>query len=126
MSSSVNIDQRETLGRSAVYELLSVAFLYPEEGRVEILLDGVQRPYSLTLELGWRQLADALVEVGHQLNSLSDEGSDEGLKNEYISVFGHTISTDYPPYETEYDQVHVFQKSQTLAGLGTFYRNSSR
>ncbi len=118
MNSSVNIEQKETLVRSAVYELLSVAFLYPEEGRVELLRDGVQRLETHTSELGWQQLADALRQVDYQLNRLSDAG----LEKEYISVFGHTISTDCPPYETEYDQAHVFQKSQTLADLSTFYQ----
>lgn len=63
-------------------------------------------------------MADALQQAGRQLNTLSDAG----LEKEYLSVFGHIISTDCPPYETEYDQAHVFQKSQTLADLSTFYQ----
>ncbi|MFQ6030045.1 MAG: molecular chaperone [Dehalococcoidia bacterium] len=111
-------DVPETLVRSALYELLSVAFLYPRPGRVEMLQDGVGQLSVATEELGWHDLAAELQRLGDQLTDLDDAD----LERDYIGVFGHTISTDCPPYETEYDQAHVFQKSQTLADLGAFYQ----
>jgi len=38
-----------------------------------------------------------------------------------VEVFGHTISNDCPPYESEYDQAHVFQKTGDLSDLSSFY-----
>jgi DMSO reductase family type II enzyme chaperone len=111
-------DLQEILVRSAAYELLSASFLYPEAGRVELLRNGSNQLRNASLQLGWRELAEALQKLEDHLGFLDDEG----LEREFLATFGHTISTDCPPYETEYDQAHVFQKSQTLADLGTFYQ----
>lgn len=107
---------QETLARSALYELLSAAFLYPEKGRAAALAGGVPRLQAACLALGWQPLAEALAELERRLAGLDDLD----LERQYIAVFGHTISGDCPPYETEYDNAHVFQKSQTLAGLGAY------
>ena len=114
----MTIDLQEILVRSAAYELLSASFLYPEAGRVDLLRNGSRQLRDASLQLGWRELAQALQKLENNLESLDDKG----LEREYLATFGHTISTDCPPYETEYDQAHVFQKSQTLADLGTFYQ----
>ncbi len=111
-------DLQEILARSAAYELLSASFLYPEAGRADLLRNGSRQLRDASLQLGWRELSEALQKLEDHLGSLDDKG----LEREYLATFGHTISTDCPPYETEYDQAHVFQKSQTLADLGTFYQ----
>lgn len=114
----MNSRSQESLARSAMYELLSAAFLYPEEGSAELIKNGSGQMTGVCLEVGWNNLVDPLRELEQQLASIADGG----LDGEYVSVFGHTISTDCPAYETEYDKAHVFQKSQTLADLGTFYQ----
>ena len=111
-------DLQEILARSAAYELLSASFLYPEAGRIDLLRHGSRQLRDASLQLRWRELAEALQKLEDHLGSLDDKG----LEREYLATFGHTISTDCPPYETEYHQAHVFQKSQTLADLGTFIK----
>jgi DMSO reductase family type II enzyme chaperone len=111
----MTIQLRDPAHRSAVYELLSLAFLYPEEGAARQLLDGA------------RELRDA-TENGSPIGRHIDElcgvlqpGDDARLEDEYIQLFGHTVSADCSPYESEYGQAHIFQKSHTLADLSTFY-----
>lgn len=44
------------------------------------------------------------------------------LRNRYQSVFGHALSPDYPPYETQYGEGQPFWQSQTLADIAGYYR----
>tara|TARA_Y100000031_G_scaffold139559_1_gene166408 strand:+ start:1545 stop:2162 length:618 start_codon:yes stop_codon:yes gene_type:complete len=44
------------------------------------------------------------------------------LEAQYIRAFGHTIRQDYPAYEMEYGQGHVFMQSQSMAEIAAFYR----
>lgn len=108
----------ETLARSAVYELLSIAFLYPRKGAAALLSAGAGEAARAASGRGWSDVQAALEAVARDLDGLDDAR----LAEEYVEVFGHSVSADCPPYEGEYGQAHVFQKSQTLADLGTFYR----
>lgn len=56
-----------------------------------------------------------------QVSSRLRDFTVDGLIDEYVEVFGHSVSGDCPQYESEYEQAHVFQKSQTLARLNAFY-----
>ena len=107
-----------TMTRSALYELLSVAFLYPEPGAVKSMRDIVGQLAAKTSTPSWTPIQPSLAILRDRL----DAATDQTLKREYTEVFGHTVSTDCPPYESEYGQAHVFQKSQTLADLTTFYK----
>ena len=53
-------DLQEILARSAAYELLSASFLYPEAGRIDLLQHGSRQLRDASLQLGWRELAEAL------------------------------------------------------------------
>lgn len=44
-------------------------------------------------------------------------------RTRYHRVFGHSLSPDYPPYETQYGTAHPFQQSERLADLLGFYRS---
>ncbi len=106
----------DALARSAIYELLSLAFLYPDSDTVGLLREGAA---ELVAQVGDREfpgVKDALDELIRELDSAPGQ-----IEGEYEAVFGHTISNDCAPYEGEYGQAHVFQKSQTLADLSTFY-----
>ncbi|MFQ5961303.1 MAG: molecular chaperone, partial [Candidatus Methylomirabilales bacterium] len=46
----------------------------------------------------------------------------DSLESSYLRYFGHTISKECPPYETEYGQAHIFQKSGSLADIAGFYK----
>jgi DMSO reductase family type II enzyme chaperone len=113
----MSVPCREAQARSAIYELLSLGFLYPEEGTAAFLARGACDVASLASSLGWQALAQALRGVGQRMAGLGDAR----LLQEYTQVFGHSISNDCAPYEGEYGQAHVFQKSKTLADLNAFY-----
>ena len=106
----------EAVIRSATYELLASAFLYPEPGSVAALAIGARQLADGANRVPWEVRA----EIGELSRGLA-EVDDDDLVAQYVVVFGHTASTDCPPYESEYDQAHVFQKSQTLAELQEFY-----
>ncbi|MFQ5894329.1 MAG: molecular chaperone [Nitrospinota bacterium] len=106
---------RRALARSRVYSFLSPLFLYPDE---EIFSD-----------LNWEGAKEALALLGNPdglkeaIESLGGCLKDPvDLEREYVRVFGHTISTECPPYETQYGSAHVFQQAQNLADIAGFYR----
>ncbi len=107
----------QALARSAVYELLSLAFLYPEDGSVEQLTEKTTTVAAQASRLGWSELEQPLQNAGSLLSELTHDA----LVTSYVDVFGHGVASDCPQYEGEYEQAHVFQKSQTLAHLNAFY-----
>ena len=110
-------EPQEALARSAVYESLSLAFLYPEEGSLAHLSQVVRNLERAVRESGKAQLRGAVEAVADRLDTLDEDG----FEIEFIDIFGHTISNDCSPYEGEYGQAHVFQKSGVLADLSSFY-----
>ena len=108
---------QEALSRSAEYEFLSLAFLYPKAGALTNLVQGVEQLKETASKLGNTELKAVLDKLADQLALIDDRGFEE----EYIHVFGHTISNDCAPYECEYGQSSLFQKSGTLSDLSSFY-----
>lgn len=109
----------DAMARSALYELLSVAFLYPEPGRGALLAEGAVQVGQAVAALGWETRARLMEDLARRLDPLP---ADDALAAEYITLFGHTVSPNCPPYEGEYGQDNIFQKAQTLTDLQTFYR----
>jgi DMSO reductase family type II enzyme chaperone len=107
----------EALTRSALYELLSIGFLYPGEETASQVADAAETLTPLASDLGWGQVTQAL----HDLSQLAHQTTEEAFLDEHAQVFGHVTSADCPPYEAEYGQAHVFQKSHTMADLNAFY-----
>ena len=108
----------KTQARSALYGTIALAFLYPEQGSAALLKGRANELSAWTSEAGWREVAEGLNSICGALESL-DDGE---LLEQYIDTFGHSVSGDCPPYASEYGQAHVFQKTQTLANLASFYR----
>lgn len=108
---------QSALARGAVYEFLSLAFLYPKAGALTNLVQEARQLRETASEMGNTELKAVLDKLADQLVAVDDRG----LEDEYIQVFGHIISNDCPPYEGEYGQASVFQKSDALADLGSFY-----
>jgi DMSO reductase family type II enzyme chaperone len=106
------------LARSALYQLLSAAFLYPENGTLTGMREGVYRAMPLASKLEWRRVEGTLQRLGRHLQATDEEQ----ILHDYLDVFGHTTSPDCPPYEGEYGQAHIFQKSHVLADLQGFYK----
>ena len=99
---------REVTARGRIYQLLSVAFLYPDEGLVSRLKEG---------------FAEIKVIASSLFDTISSEGCAlDILQAEYRQTFGHTISQECPPYETQYGSAHLFQQAQSLGDIAGFYR----
>jgi len=101
-----------------VYEYLSAAFLYPTEPTLELLRNGGVPVLGILRSLGLSQSASTL-EQAHRYLLTHDMNN---VVEEYVRTFGHTISRDCPPYEGEHGQSHIFQLSQVLADIASFYR----
>lgn len=105
------------LKRSAIYKLLSGAFLYPDE---DLYVTAREVPGETPLSSG----GDGLQRVQDGLSALREMLESKTLKEmqlEHQRVFGHTISKEYPPYETQYGSSHLFQQVQELADASGFY-----
>lgn len=97
------------LHRSRVYGFLSLAFADPERAMLRELrrrAAGVEASFAPA-----RALRGPLSRLRLQ-----------ALRAAHVGCFGHAISKECPPYEAEYDQANVFQKTQTLADIAGFYR----
>ncbi len=102
----------QALWRSGVYLFLSRCFLFPGEP-----LEELKEEATTSLQkLGESELARALVDL--PLPRL------EELRREYIGVFGHGTSQDFPQYETENEKSHISSQSQTLAEIAGCYGHS--
>jgi DMSO reductase family type II enzyme chaperone len=107
----------QALGRSAIYEFLSLAFMYPERDAAWQLAEKASALTSEASRRGQGDVEQALLRVSGCLSDITNDG----LVGEYVDVFGHSVSGECPQYETAYDQAHVFQQSHTLADLNGFY-----
>ena len=110
--------ETESTARSNIYGFLALGFGYPNTclhsqlnerlPGLEASLDALQDGKSLAVA---KRLRSALEPIGI-----------DDLETSYLRCFGHTISKECPPYESEYGQAHIFQKSQSLADIAGFYR----
>ena len=110
---------REAVARGGTYRLLSVAFLYPDGALVLGLKEGLSEMKAILPHLSDGEAAglkEALTAISSQDLSL------DALRDEYRQTFGHTISQECPPYETQYGSAHLFQQAQGLADIAGFYR----
>ena len=106
------------MARSRAYEFISAAFSYPDPDLVEFLQSRLPDLENRFLLLADRPNLGALRALRPAIMSYSPGE----LESEYVRTFGHTISKEFPPYEAEYGQSHIFQKSQNLADIAGFYR----
>lgn len=111
-------DHEKPLARSALYQLLSTAFIYPDHAALTGMREGAHQAMPLASRVGWRRVEGVLQRLGRQLQAMDEER----LLHDYLEVFGHTTAADCPPYEGEYGQAHIFQKSHMLADLQGSYR----
>lgn len=115
------------LARSCLYYILSPLFLYPEE-----------KTFS---DLNWEEGEEAVALLGNSeeikeaFESLrrSLKPVDE-MRSKFSRIFGYTIQSDCPPYETQYGSgeytgansqlagAQIFEQGQTLGDIAGFYR----
>lgn len=104
--------------RSQVYAFLAHALSYPGDAQAVSLEEQSERlPDCLEMLAGLpgKNAVDALRPAIAALTATS-------LGDAYTRCFGHAMSKDCPPYEAEYGQAHIFQKTHTLADIAGFYR----
>ncbi|MBI3042541.1 MAG: molecular chaperone TorD family protein [Betaproteobacteria bacterium] len=104
--------------RSQMYSFLAVALGYPDD----VQLAALKQQYDV-LPGSLEKLADppskkAVDALRPAIAALTAASLGDG----YTRCFGHAMSKDCPPYEAEYGQAHIFQKTHTLADIAGFYR----
>lgn len=130
----LEIDSGLNLARQAIYRFASLAFLDPRAGAwSQLRQPGVEDCVLAAAELLRADDAAASAEpgLGEFPPAALDPacafarlpGSSEELNAEYEATFGLLVSSDCPPYETEYiDSKFSFQRSQELAEIAGYYQ----
>src|SRR3989304_3385529 len=108
----------EAMARSYVYRLLSAAPLHPDAG----FPSGMVKESISELQPILPSLIDGEGAQVALRTMASHDFSLDALQTQYRQIFGHTISQECPPYETEYGSAHVFQQAQRLSDIAGFYR----
>ncbi len=110
------VQAERVAARSALYRLLSLGFLYPEAENLARLRSGIEEAAACLEYLGYSHVLPTLHSAREALPLTC-----EALERHYLETWGHTISSECPPYEMEYWPAHIFQKSQGLADVSGFY-----
>lgn len=118
-----------TLARSRLYRRLAEALDYPTTEFAKAMRSGEWTEDVATaaallpfLEDEEETLETACLEALSCLNERRPSLTLEALESDYIAAFGHALSRECPPYETEYAGEHLFYQTQQLADIGGFYR----
>ena len=116
------------VARSGMYKRLGEALAYPAPATAEAIRSGEFHrelaTYAAYLPPQPNEDAALRERCIEGLCALAeDHGSvtTDGLGEDYGDIFGHALSRDCPPYETEYAGAHIFMQSQELADVGGFY-----
>jgi TorA maturation chaperone TorD len=104
--------------RSAAYDILSQAFLYPAEDTAGALARKMENLAAGARVLPWPAVAAAATAAAGGLRRVDADG----MRDAFLAIFGHTVPADCPPYGAEYGQAHIFQKSQAMADVAAFYQ----
>ncbi len=111
----------EALKRSRVYQLLSDAFTFPEEESFRMLKTSFLNELIVQLDHTNAGGGDGEFDFCRLRESVDRLGNVSHLASEYTRSFGYTLSTECPPYETQYEYAHIFQQTQALADIAGFY-----
>ncbi|OGL51102.1 MAG: hypothetical protein A3H37_08730 [Candidatus Schekmanbacteria bacterium RIFCSPLOWO2_02_FULL_38_14] len=109
--------------RMNAYQFLSRAFIYPEEDlysslREEGFAEELNSCFASLANIHEREVSDLINSLACSVRNISLEN----MQSEFSRIFGHSVSNECPPYETEYGKSHVFQKSQGLGDIAGFYK----
>jgi TorA maturation chaperone TorD len=106
------------LVRSDAYRALAWAFLYPEACTFTSVNRTIMHVTDRADDLPTHAVTIAAFELLKQFN----HATIEQLRLDHDRIFGHTISTDCPPYETQYGTGIIFAQAQRMADITAFYR----
>ncbi len=132
-ASDLDEEQAPAYARRTLYLLTSAAISDPVEGRISLLFDNsfpeqTGAAYELLNDICSDDVEPGPGEAKPDTWSSGDvermlDTSGRALREEYIDVFGHTISADCPPYELEYlERTDLFYRSRELSDIAGFYR----
>jgi DMSO reductase family type II enzyme chaperone len=120
---------RTLLARSRLYRRLADAFDYPTAEFADALRSGEWTTDVATaaatlpvLDGEDDTLEAACLDALTRLNERRASLTLDALESDFIGTFGHALSRECPPYETEYLGERLFYQSQQLADIGGFYR----
>lgn len=113
-----NEDVAETLGRAEVYQTLAQLFGLPNDGEA---LPAAEKLERLAENLDYWCCPPETVAAARRIAGVLRSISPAEFQLRYQRLFGHTISKEFPPYETEYGHLHPFRQPQELADISGFY-----
>jgi TorA maturation chaperone TorD len=129
-----DLDLAVSMARQALYRFAALSFVDPRAGSWD-QLNSLRRdpviweaaaiirnlPQARPREYGLGESAIELVDPRLVLDRLPD--SQREINKQYESTFGLLVSSNCPPYETEYiNSKYAFQRSNGLADISGFYR----
>ncbi len=113
MQTRSDIDGTDPLARTAVYGALATGFgpLADDAGLTRLWSDA-----------GWGRLGGALGLLGLDVDLDSGDGerTPDRIRDRHADLFGHTVRSPVPPYETEYGTDTLFQQPVELADIAAF------
>jgi len=112
--------------RSTLYGTVSALFSDPESEKFAMLftpkIQGCVLDACFQIEELEHSEETALSKSFQMLMSKLDEKKKEDIRNEFVNVFGHTLSKQIAPYALEHlKNSDVFFRTQKLADLNGFY-----
>lgn len=130
---SADVDPVVNMARQAMYRFAALSFLDPQAGawdRLDALFDDRllleaaalirSLPQAEPNELGRGEHAIEMLDPRIVLGRLPNSAC--ALNAQYESTFGLLVSSNCPPYESEYiNSKFAFQRSNTLADISGFY-----
>jgi TorA maturation chaperone TorD len=115
---NLSADARSALVRAAIYHTLAGAFVYPDA----FVTNEVRRAAAgITERTGDLLTHRATIESLRRLEQFNGSTVQQ-LNVEFDAIFGHTISADCPPYETQYGAGIIFAQTQRMGDITAFYR----
>lgn len=129
-----DVDPVANMARQAMYRFAALSFLDPQVGswdrlnalRVDPLLLGGAAlirslPEARPLGVGLGESSIEMLDPQLVLERLPN--SERALNTQYENTFGLLVSSNCPPYETEYiNSKFAFQRSNSLADISGFYQ----
>lgn len=115
---------KNLLARSAMYQILSACFLYPEERNLSILKSPDFQEHVKDLVLCYEGVEDGaeFKKCLEEVCSLFAATAIEILQRDYRRIVGHTMSKECPLYETQFGVAQVFQQVHELGDIQGFYK----
>jgi DMSO reductase family type II enzyme chaperone len=108
---------RRALARSAGYQVLSQATVYPSKEVVSALREEDLPQARTAVDILGQAFSDRLEALAKEMQVDATQ-----LQTEHRKIFTHILSLDCPPCETVYTSRQIFEETQELSDIAGFYR----